>query len=183
MSESLRVAALDAAIRVWEHNHQRGNDPVGAAVVGLADQFYLFLNRSDPAVSMTLEVGPTTTQGDTSPMQIHDNEQFTLTVSEQDSKGQSVSDQLTWTSSDETVATVQVAADTMSATVVAGNPGSAVITVTDSASNLSATEAVDVVAGTAATISMAEGTAEPQPSAPADGSTGGDTSAPANPSL
>ncbi len=50
---------------------------------------------------------------------------------------------------------------TYSATIVAGTVGSAVITVSDG--TLSATEAIDVVAGPVATVTIGEGTPVPQP--------------------
>ena len=64
-------------------------------------------------------------------MQLHDNEQFTLTVQAADSKGVPLQDTITWSVDDEAVATLTVSADTQSATVVAGLPGSAVVTVSD----------------------------------------------------
>jgi len=103
---------------------------------------------------------PTPTGGT---MQLHDNEQVTLTVAEADAKGVALQDTLTWTVDQATVATLQVSADTQSALLVAGLPGSAVVTVTDGA--LSATLAVDVVPGGVATITVTPGTPEPQPTA------------------
>jgi hypothetical protein len=93
-------------------------------------------------------------------VQLHDNEKVDLTVTEADAKGVALMDTLIWTTSDPAVATVTVSADTMTGTVVAGVPGSCVVTVTDGA--LSATEAIDVVPGTVATISIGEGVPVPQ---------------------
>jgi predicted metallo-beta-lactamase superfamily hydrolase len=50
-----------------------------------------------------------------------------------------------------------VSEDSRSVTVVALAPGSAIITVSDDAAGLSATEAVDVLVGGTATIALAEG--------------------------
>lgn len=96
-------------------------------------------------------------------MQLHDDEQVTLSVSVSDAKNVNIpddtstdTDNLDWTVDDESVATLQISSDTRSCTVVAGQPGSTVVTVT--LGDLSATEAVDVVAGSAALITISEGT-------------------------
>lgn len=108
-------------------------------------------------------------------MQLHDTEQVDLTVEVADAKGVAIlddpgstSDNLTWSITDTNVASLAISADTRTCTVVAGMPGSAVGTV--ALGELSATFAVDVVAGAAATIAVTEGTAVAQPpaSAPAD---------------
>jgi hypothetical protein len=136
-------------------------------VLGTADVLYRWLTRP---VTLTLAAGPavnqTTGQPTTTPtgvpqMQLHDNEQVDLSVTTADAKGFATADSLTWMSSDESVATVTVSADSKTGTVVAGNPGSAVITVSDG--TLSATEAIDVVPAGTATISIAEGTPVEQP--------------------
>lgn len=88
-------------------------------------------------------------------MQLHDTEQFTLTLEAQDSKGFAVADTLTWTVDDPNVVSLQVSSDTMSATILAGAPGSAVVTITDG--TLTATEAVDVVPGAVAKLVLTEG--------------------------
>lgn len=99
-------------------------------------------------------------------VQLHDDEQFTLSVQPEDSKGFPVSgDQITYAADDGTVVSLQPADDGLSCLVVAGNPGSAVITISDG--TVSATEAVDVVAGDVATFQVTEGTPEKQAPAPA----------------
>ena len=96
-------------------------------------------------------------------MQIHDNEKFSLTVDTKDAKGFETADSITWTADDNgAVIELQVSDDSRSCEVVAVAPGSAVITVSDDAAGLSATEAVDVVAGGTATIGLVEGAVEPQ---------------------
>lgn len=109
-------------------------------------------------------------------MQLHDDEQVTLSVSVADAKGAAISDDpstttddLQWSVADQGVATLQVSADTRSCTVVAGTVGSTVVTI--QLGSLSATEAIDVVPGSAALITISEGTPEPQSSAtpPASG--------------
>lgn len=106
---------------------------------------------------------PTGTGHSGGTMQLHDNEQVQLAVAEADAKGVALQDTLTWTVGDATVAALVVAGDTQSALLVAGLPGSTVVTVTDG--TLSATLAVDVVPGGVATITITPGTVETQPPA------------------
>lgn len=146
-------------------------------------------------VSFTIRIGEVfkqdgSTTGRTiggSPMQLHDDEQVTLSVAVADAKGAAIADDpsrtddnLEWTVDDENVATLQVSADTRACTVVAGQPGSTVVTV--KLGDLTATEAVDVVPGDAALITISEGTPEKQNAGGAGGgtdtgSTGGDAGA------
>lgn len=106
-----------------------------------------------------LPTGTPTTEGNL--MQIHDNEQFDLVAAVEDAKGFPTTDALTWTVDNADAVTLAVSDDTLTCTVVAGNPGSAVITVTDG--TLSVTEAIDVVPAGAATIALAEGPVTEQP--------------------
>lgn len=102
---------------------------------------------------------PTVTTGGT--VQIKDTEQFSVSVEVDDSKGFPVSgDSLTYTAADPSVVSLQPSADGLSCLIVGGNPGSTVVTISDG--TISATEAVDVVAGDAATFKITEGAAEPQ---------------------
>lgn len=103
--------------------------------------------------------------------QLHDNEQVDITVAAVDAKGFESADALTYVSADETVATVLGATDDDShtATIVAGNPGSTTVTVTDptaidpvTGAAIFATIAVDVVAAGAVTVQVTEGTPVPQ---------------------
>lgn len=97
-------------------------------------------------------------------VQIKDSEQFSISVAVQDSKGFPVSgDTLTYSQADPAVVSLQPSADGLSCLIVGGNPGSTVVTITDG--TISATEAVDVVPGDAATFQITEGAAEPQPPA------------------
>lgn len=96
------------------------------------------------------------------PVQIHDDEKFDLTLVETDSKGQPTTSATppVWTSSDEAVVPVNVSADGMTFSVVAGTVGSAIVQVDvtkDDGSVISVTEAVDVVAGGVALVSLTEG--------------------------
>lgn len=107
-----------------------------------------------------LPSGATSTGGT---MQLHDNEQFDLSASTEDAKGFETADTLTWTADDETVVTLNVSDDTKTCTVIAGAPGSTVITVTDGTN--SATEAVDVITGDTTAIVLGEGAVTEQPAA------------------
>lgn len=104
--------------------------------------------------------------GGTTTMQIHDNEQFDITVTAVDAKGQPTTDAFTASSDNEAVATVVDHGDgtfTILNPTPGGVVGSAVVTVTDGTN--SATEAVDVIAGDAVAISIEEGPVVPQPTA------------------
>ena len=97
-------------------------------------------------------------------------QQLTASINPKDRKGNAaqVAD-VTWASSDETVATVVPSADGKSALVVAGAPGSGRITVNADAdlgegvSPLIGELAIDVTAGTATVIDVTAGAPEEQP--------------------
>jgi hypothetical protein len=113
-----------------------------------------------PAVDQTTGK-PTGNQGDT----LKDNEKALLQANAVDAKGQPTAapTSLTYTSSDETVATIVTDAD--GTWVVAGSPGSVVITGDwpDSPSgDVQGTEAVDITAGDAVSLSITLGTPVPQ---------------------
>jgi hypothetical protein len=168
----LRSRALAASAELHQRTFGstagfRGVDRARADVLATADTFLTWLIgvvrirlTAGPVVDQATGLPTGTTLGGI-PVQIHDNEQFTLTADPQDSKGVDLADALTWTSSDESVVTLAVSDDTHTATVVAGMPGSAVVTVSDG--TLTATEAVDVVPGGVATITVTEGPVEKQP--------------------
>lgn len=73
-------------------------------------------------------------------------------------------DAIEWAVDDGAVLTLEVSEDGKSVTVLAGSPGSAVITVTDNSLDpaISATEAVDVVTGGTTMIQLTEGPVEEQ---------------------
>jgi hypothetical protein len=166
-----------------------------AAVLTTAETFLAWLRG--PAV-LTLHRGPVTKQQTGLPSgtilegvpvsQIHDDEEYDLTLAEADWKG-FATDGATppvWTSSDETVVPVNVSADGKTFTVRAGNPGVGVVvkaTVTkDDGSLLEITESVDVVPAGVETASFAasavrkQAAAEP-PAAPAADPAAGDPAA------
>lgn len=128
---------------------------------------YLMPAPAGEPASLVLTTGPVTTQGAPN-MQIHDNEQFDIKVDAVDSKGVPTADTFTTTVDNAAVVTLVVGADSKTFTIIAGLPGSAIITITDG--TLSVTEAVDVVAGAVAKISVTEGPvsvqAPPAPPAP-----------------
>lgn len=141
----------------------------GSQVLATANRFLAWLRGTvtialDRSQIVAQTTGfPTGTPNGGSPMQLHDNEQFTLTVDTRDAKGFETPDAVTWTIDAADVAALVVAADTRSCTIVAGSPGSAVVTVTDTDAGLSATEAIDVVPAGTATITLVEGPVETQP--------------------
>jgi len=171
-----RAAALQAAVEfhasVGDLDLRCGVDAgqtIGAGQISVLDTAERFLTWLRGPAHMTLIAGPitnqttglptgTTPEGDT--VQLHDDEQFDLSVDTKDAKGFETQDVIDWSVDDESVATLTVSDDGRSATVVAGNPGSAVVTVSDGV--LSATEAVDVVAAGTATITLVEGAVSKQ---------------------
>ena len=180
----LRVAALTAALAL---HHDLGDTKTreGESFVEAADRAetsimltsaVLYAHLLGPAQISThrsmisnqathLPTGSTPTEG---PVQIHDNEQFTLSLTELDAKGFPTvgTTPPTWSSSDETVVPMGVSPDGMSFDVVAGVPGSAVVTVSvtkDDGTVLTATDAVDVVPAGVAKISIVEGPVTVQP--------------------
>jgi hypothetical protein len=156
--DELRLAVLGLAVEASSLSGGCTHE-----VLPEADKYAAWVVRRTP-VRMKVTAGDVTEQQERKPMQIHDNEQFTLSVTESDAKGFPVIDAVEWTVDNADVVSLQVSDDKQSCLVVAGNPGSAVVTITDG--TLSATEAVDVVAGTAALISIQEGAVETQPPAP-----------------
>jgi hypothetical protein len=162
----LRLASLELAHRMYRNRAPLPGEPT---LYELAEDIVRFASRRIPAKIRIVAIGDVTTQNpqEDQPMQIHDNEQFDVTIEVDDAKGFAISgDQLTVTSADESVATVQAGADGTTYTIVAGNPGSTVITfdagTDDNGNQVTATEAVDVVAGNVATIKLTEGAATPQ---------------------
>jgi hypothetical protein len=109
---------------------------------------------------------PTIRKGTT--VQLTDLQQVNLSVAEQDSKGQPVSDQLAWTVDNGAVISLVPSADTLSCLCVAGTDGIAVVTVTDNSVNppLTASDTITVVSSAATALVISEGTPEDQPPAP-----------------
>jgi hypothetical protein len=101
-------------------------------------------------------------------VQLTDLQQVTLSVAEQDSKGQPVTgDTLTWTVDDPAVVSITPSADTYSCLCVAGTDGTATVTVADNSVTppLTATDVITVVSSVATGLVVSEGTPEAQPAA------------------
>jgi hypothetical protein len=143
------------------------------AVLATAVRFYAFL--TGPATA-TVAFGPIVKQNTLEPTgkagtamaQIHDDEEFDVSLTAADAKGAEVldkagdtSDDPAFVSSDESVFTYRIDSnDPRQATVVAGMPGSAVGTIT--LGSITVTHAVDVVAGDVAVVNVSEGAARKQ---------------------
>lgn len=136
-----------------------------AAVLSTADRFWAWTQGT---TRLRLTAGPvlsqatglptgTTHEGDT--MQLHDDEQVTYSIDTEDAKGFDTTDGATWETSDDTVASLAVSDDGRSCTVIAGVPGSAVLTATIAGTDpaLFATEAIDVIAGGVAVVKLTAG--------------------------
>lgn len=172
-----RLAALADAVELVKPSGSlpdAGVGPLVARVLRIADDFYQWL--AGP-VSLTIHPGTIVDQDTNAPtgdtyrggtMQLHDDQKATLDVEERDAKGVLLVDNVTWTIDDEQVATIVTEASTdpgapegtMVTWLVAGLPGSAVVTATDG--TLSATLAVDVVPGDVALIQISTGEPVPQ---------------------
>jgi hypothetical protein len=163
-----RAQALDAAV---EFHRSAGGDI--HVVLTAATALYGWL--VGPA-AMSLEFGPIVDQTTEQPTgrtasamtQVRDNQKFLVSLRAQDAKGAEVLDNATtnddnptWVSSDEAVFTWAVNPDNpREAFAVAGLPGSAVGTV--GIGEISATIAVDVVAGDIALVVLQSGEPEDQ---------------------
>lgn len=173
-ARDLRLMVLDLAARVQGRRYSQlaKAGRLDVARAELLDTANALLPWLHGVATMTIRVGPPVAQfshqptgtslgGD--PMQLHDNEQVDVSVSTKDAKGFETPDEITWSVDNGDVVSLIGADDGTSKTVtiVAGNPGSAVVTVTDGV--LSATLAVDVVPGGTATIGITEGTPVEQP--------------------
>jgi hypothetical protein len=138
-----------------------------AAVLDTAETFLAWLRgpvriHLHPGLVVDQTTGlPSGTHIQGAPVQIHDNEQFTVTAEADDAKGFPTGDPIAFTSSDESVFTVVAGDDPSTITVVAGVPGSAVLTATDG--EITATLAVDVVPAGAATVALTTGDVTTQP--------------------
>lgn len=102
------------------------------------------------------------------PMQIHDHEQFDLSLVMLDSEGfpTTTATPPVWTTSNADAVPVNVSADSLTFSVIAGVPGSAVVTcevTKDDGTVLTVTYAVDVVPGDVETISLSAGPVTTQP--------------------
>jgi len=171
-----RVLALQLAIQTVVPDGGGFPASQGSDVTAVATLYYQWLER--PAV-LFLTVDPTTfdqaaPEGPGQPtirkgttVQLNDLQQVTLSVAEQDSKGQPVSDQLAWSVDNGAVIALTPSADTQSCLCVAGTDGVAVVTVTDNSVTppLTASDTITVVSSAATSLVISEGAAEDQPPA------------------
>jgi hypothetical protein len=178
MTDGNRVLALQLAVSVVAPSG--GGMPADKTGDGtaVATMFYrwlegpvvLFVTVDPETFSQAAPEGPgtpTVRKGNT--VQLTDIQQVTLTVAEQDSKGQPASDQLAWAVDNPAVVAITPSADTMSCLCVAGTDGTATVTVTDNSVNppLTATDTITVVSSAATSLVIGEGTPENQPAPPA----------------
>jgi hypothetical protein len=175
-----RVLALQLAIQTVVP--EGGGFPAsqGADVTTVATLYYQWLEG--PAV-LFLTVDPTTfdqaaPEGPGTPtirkgsiVQLNDLQQVTLSVAEQDAKGQPVSDSLVWSVDNGDVISLVPSADTQSCLCVAGVDGTATVTVADNSVNppLTGSDVITVVSSAATSLIINEGTPEDQPPAPPAG--------------
>jgi hypothetical protein len=165
--DELRESALDHA---EEWLGQKDPRPSVRVLLDAAEEMFGFL-AGNPLAVIQIRVGLVREQADGNPspvqpegplMQLRDTQQVTYTLAGKDAKGFDVSgEQFTAVSLDEAVVTVTQDGDTF--TAVAGAPGSAIVTFSEAASGLSATEAIDVVPGDLATIDVVAGDVTEQP--------------------
>ncbi len=168
-----RVLALQLAVQFEKsHTTAQPSDVTSAATMfyrWLEGPAILILTHDSLTFSQAAPDGPgtpTVMKGNT--VQLTDLQQVTLTVAEQDSKGQPVTgDTLTWTVDNAAVATITPAANGLSCLVVAVADGVATVTVTDATVTppLTATDAITVVSSAATGLVITEGTPENQPAA------------------
>lgn len=175
-SLAARTAALDAAVRMHSHLGLTLLPGVDAdititqaeqAIRRTADTFAAWINgttriRLTAGAVVDQATGaptgtPNPSEGEITMAQLHDNEKFTVTADTEDAKGYDTAETIEWSIDDSDVASLVVSDDTKSVDVIAGSPGSAVLTASIPALGLSATLAVDVVPGGTATIELAVG--------------------------
>ena len=168
---SLRWARQDMVPYGTALPPERAGDVTSTAQVyyrWLEGPAFLFLTVDPETFDQAAPEGPgtpTVMKGNT--VQLTDLQQVTLSVAEIDSKGQPVSDTLTWSVDQPAVIALTPSADTLSCLCVAGTDGTAVVTVTDSSVTppLTASDTLTVVSSAATSLVISEGTAEDQPPA------------------
>jgi hypothetical protein len=166
-------AAVDLQVRTGAFTLQPGVDvevTVAAAYAAIRETADIFWAWAVGTTALRITPGPITSQATGQPtgtqpptegntMQLHDDEQVTYTVDTEDAKGFDTNEVLEWAADNADVVTLVPGENGRTCTVLAGVPGSAVVTVT--APNLdpplSATEAIDVLPGGTATITLAAG--------------------------
>jgi len=184
LSDELRAVALQearaaAGMLFGQIAFRRGIDLEDGLEQALdaVDQVYQgFLAMLAGTSRMSVELGTPREQNTTHPdserglmATITDTQEFDVTITTADGRGFATADALTYEVDDEAVVSVVGATDEDShtATVRAGAPGSALVTITDSAVTppLTAAVAVTVTAGPTVAVNITEG--EPREQAPA----------------
>lgn len=171
MSTENRLAALDQAVRAITpggFSVQRAPE-----LLVIAQQFYDWLEgpaQLDLTVdSVTYDQAtpdgpgvPTRMKGNI--VQLTDLQQVSLSVAEADSKGQPVSDALTWSVDNSDVVVITPSADGLSCLCVAGVEGSATVTVTDATVDpaLTASEPFLVVGSAPTSLTISAGDVQDQ---------------------
>lgn len=177
MTAENRVLALHLAIDTVVPEGGGLTPAQAGDVTSVATIFYrwlegpavLFLTADPATFDQAAPEGPgTPTVRKGTAVQLTDLQQVTLSVAEQDSKGQPVADALTWSVDQPGVISLVPSADTQSCLCVAGTDGTAVVTVTDNSVTppLTASDTITVVSSAATSLVIAEGTPEAQPPAP-----------------
>ncbi|MEV8638074.1 hypothetical protein AB0395_41125 [Streptosporangium sp. NPDC051023] len=90
-------------------------------------------------------------------MQLNTGQKVTYTADTADAAGYDTVETVEWSTSEPTVTTLNVSADTRSCEVVSGAPGSAVLKASIPSLGLEVTEAIDVVPAGTATIKLVAG--------------------------
>ncbi|HZR50135.1 MAG TPA: hypothetical protein VFB06_11505 [Streptosporangiaceae bacterium] len=182
MSADNRILALQYAIETVVPDGGGFPPEKGGDVTAVADIYYrwlegpavLFLTADPVTFDQAAPEGPgtPTIRKGTAAVQLTDLQQVTLSIAEEDSKGQPVADSLVWSVDDPGVISLVPSADTQSCLCVAGTDGTATVTVTDNSVTppLTGTETITVVSSAATSLVINEGTPEDQPPAPAPGS-------------
>jgi hypothetical protein len=162
----LRREALDFVLTFYKDTDRANELSIEQLIAGAEEviEFYatpdVILVRYGPVYRQDGSLSPHQPKG--KKMQLHDDEQVSVTIEALDAKGYQVSgDAFSASTSDEMIVSVTEQEDG-SFLIVAGQPGAgAVVTYTDG--TLSVTESFDVVPGDVATLQVQEGTPEKQP--------------------
>lgn len=169
---TLKAVALEQAVTLHTamgtHHLQLGVDAdetvtkAETAILRTADRFAAWLAgtkriRLIPGPVVNEATGETISHEGTNPMQMNTGQKFSVECDTEDAAGFDTVEQIEWSIDNEAVASLQVSDDTRTCTVVSGEPGSAVLTASIAALNLSATLAVDVVPAGTATIELVPG--------------------------
>jgi hypothetical protein len=166
-----RLTAMTLAAQLHQGHFERGREG-NRALLDTAEEILFFLI----GLTLRMEFGPVVNQGTGQPTgtvfgglmaQLHDDEKVSGTIKAIDAKGfevpddpSSTADDVTYTSDDETIATIVAGATPRDYTITAGNVGSCVVSAT--IGDRVITQAIDVIPGDIAAMSFELGTPEKQ---------------------